>query len=222
MSECQKKKKNELQYHSKSCYVCFYFHSKCIPDVSSAHTEPFHKKARTGFKSYKLAKAACSSLTTSSPWVSLSQPTRYHDLCFITLSTCYCVRPLNGLRYFWALSSEKIQYSLPTRYEAIFFVFDPLNLPWTWLTFSIPQELMLRVGYFAPLLLSNSARLFFCFSGYLDNSAGLNACLSVNWRKHAGTLQPFSRHCKISFGVWFLLRFNLCSFHLRKKNGLTA
>ncbi len=126
---------NELQYHSKSCYVCFYFHSECILDVHPPPHSPFTRILGR----YKLAKAACSSLTTSSPWVSLSQPTRYHDLCFITLSTCYCVRPLNGLRYFWALSSEKMQDSLPTRYEAIF-VFDPQNLPWTWLTFSIPEN----------------------------------------------------------------------------------
>lgn len=86
---------NELQYHSKSCYVCFYFHSKCIPDVNPPPTDPFPKKARTGFKCYKVARAACSSLKTLSPWVSLAQPTRYHEYCFITLSTCYCVRPLN-------------------------------------------------------------------------------------------------------------------------------
>lgn len=153
---------NELQYHSKSCYVCFYFHSQMCPGRSSTPTEPFHKKARTGFKRYKLAKAACSSLTTSSPpWVSLSQPTRYHDLCFITLSTCYCVRPLNGLRYFWALSSEKIRDSLPTRYEAIFFCLWPSEPPMNLV--DLLQELMCCVGYFTPLLLSNSARLFFCF-----------------------------------------------------------
>lgn len=38
-------------------YVCFYFRSKCILDIHPPTTEPFHKKARTGFKSYKLAKS---------------------------------------------------------------------------------------------------------------------------------------------------------------------
>lgn len=189
------------------------------PGRSSASTEPFHRKARTGFKSYKLAKADRSSLTTSSPWVSLFQPTRYHDLCFITLSTCYCVRPLNGLRYFWALSSEKIRDSSPTRYEAIF-VFDPLNLPWTWLTFSISKNSCMRWMFYITFTVKLCKTVLLC-SGYLDNSAGLNACLSVNWRKHASTLRPFSCHCKFSFRglVWLRLTSVLS---ISEQNGLTA
>lgn len=140
----------------------FLFSVQMHPGRSSAPAEPFHKKARTGFKSSKLAKAACSSLTTSSPWVSLSQPTRYHNLCFITLSTCYCVRPLNGLKYFWALSYEKIQDSLPTRYEAIF-VFDP-EPPMNLVDLLHPQELM----YVLDIL-----HHFYCQT--------LRDCSSVSW-----------------------------------------
>lgn len=102
-------KRTTVSFQKLSCL--FLFSLQMYSGRSSSPTEPFHKKARTGFNRYKLAKAACSSLKTSSTWVSLSQPTRYHNLCFITTSTCYCVRPLNGLRYFWALSSEKIQDS---------------------------------------------------------------------------------------------------------------
>lgn len=153
---------NELQYHSKSCHVCFDSHSQMYSGRSSTPTEPFHKKARTGFKLYKLAKAARSSLKTSSTWVSLSQPTRYHDLCSITPSTCYCVHPLNGLRYFWALSSEKIQDSLPTRHEAIF-VFDPLNLPWTLLTFSIPKNSYMCWIFYTTFTVKLCQTVLFCF-----------------------------------------------------------
>lgn len=140
----------------------FWFSLQMYSGRLSTPTEPFHKKARTGFKRYKLAKAAHSSLKTSSTWVSHSQPTQYHDLCFITLSTCFCVHPLKGLRYFWALSSEKMQDSLPTWHEAIFVV-DPLNLPWTLLTFSIPKNSYMCWIFYTTVLLSNSARLFCCF-----------------------------------------------------------
>lgn len=48
--------------------LCLFLISlQMCPGHSSAPTEPFHKKARTGFKHYKLAKTARSSLKTSSP-----------------------------------------------------------------------------------------------------------------------------------------------------------
>lgn len=192
-------KRSAVSFQKLSCL--FWFSLQMYSGRSSTPTEPFHKKARTGFKLYKLAKAARSSLKTSSTWVSLSQPTQYHDLCSITPSNCYCVHPLNGLRYFWALSSEKIQDSLPTRHEAIF-VFDPLNLPWTLLTFSIPKNSYMCWIFYTTFTVK-LCQTVLLFPGYLDNSAGLNACLSVNWRKHASTLQTFSCHCKFSFGVRF-------------------
>lgn len=190
------------------------------PGRSSAPTEPFHRKARTGFKSYKLAKADRSSLTTSSPWVSLFQPTRYHDLCFITPSTCYCVRPLNGLRYFWALFRLR-KYGIPRQ---------PDMRPFLSLTLWTSHELgwpspsprtHVCVGYFTSRLLSNSARLFFCVLVIWTILQGWNACLSVYWRKHASTLQPFSRHCKFSFRglVWLHLTSVLS---ISEQNGLTA
>lgn len=157
---------NELQYHSKSCHVCFDSHSQMYSGRSSTPTEPFHKKARTGFKLYKLAKAARSSLKTSSTWVSLSQPTRYHDLCSITPSTCYCVHPLNGLRYFWALSSEKIQDSLPTRHEAIFCLW-PSEPPMNFVDLLHPQELIYVLDILHHFYCQTLPDCSFLFPGYL-------------------------------------------------------
>lgn len=101
-----------------------------------------------------------------------------------------------------------------------FFVFDLLNLPWTWLTFSIPKELIYVLDILHHSNDQTSARLFLGFCGYLDNSAGLNACSSVSWRKHASTLQPFSCPFYFLFSGFFFSFFALFilhSFHLRTK-----
>lgn len=110
------------------------------PGCSSSPMEPFHKKARTGFKHHRLAETACSSLKTFSPWVSLSQPTRHHDLCSITLSTCYCVHPLNILRYFWVLWSENTGFFANLTWGH--FCLWPSEPPMNLVDLLHPQELM--------------------------------------------------------------------------------
>lgn len=78
----------------------FLFSLQMCPGRLSTPTEPFHKKARTGFKRYKLAKDAHSSLTTSSPWVSLSQPTQYHDFVFHHIEHLLLCPPFKRIKVF--------------------------------------------------------------------------------------------------------------------------
>lgn len=108
--------------------------------------------------------------------------------------------PFKRIKVFWALSSEKILESCQPDMRP----FLSLTL-WTSHELSWPYPSPRThscVGYFTVKTLRDC----FLFSGYLDNSAGLNACLGVNSRKHASTLQTFSRHCKYSFGVRYLPR----------------
>ena len=216
---------NELQYHSKSCSVCFYFHSKCVLDVHPPPRSPFTRRLGLVLK--------------ATNWLRLLAPLFYNLFSLsITLSAYTISRfvfhhtehlllcpPFKRIKVISEpFSSEKTRDSLPTRYEAIFL---SLTL-WTshelgWPSPSPKNSCMCWIFY-TTFTCQTLRDCSFCFPVYLDNSAGLNACLGVNWRKHASTLQPFSRHCKIFFRGLVLLRFFLTSvsFHLRKKNGLTA
>lgn len=153
------------------------------------------------FKGYKLAKALSQPLLLKSHSLSL-----HHDLCFIPVSALP-----NGLRYLWA--PEKIQDSLPTRYEAIFL---SLTL-WTaheliWPSPSPENSCMCWIFF----------TLWDCsvVPGYSFWTI-LQGCLSVNWRKHGSALRPFSRHCRFSF--WGLVWLCLTSvLSISEQNGLTA
>lgn len=134
--------------------------------------------------------------------LSFSQPTHH------TKHLLLCP-PFKRVKVFSALSSEKIWELLPTTHETVF-VFDLLNLPWTLLTFFIPNNQRMCWRFYYQTLQDCSV-LFLLFSS-LDYSARLRACLSVNGRKRASTLQIFTS--------FLLCLTSICS--ISEKNGLTA
>lgn len=91
---------------------------------------------------------------------------------------------------------RKIQDSLPTTWGH--FCVWPSEPPMNFVDLFHARELIYVLDILRHF---NCQTLPDCsfISTYLDSSAGLIACLSVNWRQHARTLQTFSRHCKFSF-----------------------
>lgn len=187
---------------------------------SSIHPPRSPSTRRLGLckkKATNWQRLACSSLTTSSPQVSLSQSSQYHNLGSITLSTCYHVRPLNGLKVSLSPFVWESTGFLANQIWGHFYLW-PSEHPWSRLTFSIPQEL--RVGYFAPLF-HPLCKTVLLVSGYLENSVGLNTCISVKWRKHALPCNHFHTIVNFLLGVWFCFVWPLF-FPSQKRNGLTA
>lgn len=172
---------NGLQYHSKSCYACFYFRSKCILFHPPA-TEPFHKKARTGFKSYKLAKACLLlsyNLFSLSVTLSAYTVSRFGFRHTEHLLPCPPFKRIKGISEPFRLG----KYRIPCQ---------PDMRPFLSLTLWTSHEL----GWPSPSPKNSCTCWIFCttftvklcetvllVSGYLDNSAGLNACLSVKLKK---------------------------------------
>lgn len=190
-------RENELQCHSKKLPCLFLFPLQMCFGLSPAPTKSFLRKARTGFDRTKLAKAACSSLKKNlfylSPTLSAS---RYPDLCFITLKTCYCVRPLNRFKYFWALFVWENTGFFPYRHEAILFCLWPSEPPMNLVDLLHPPRTHICVGFFTTFTVKLRETVLWLPGQFCRVERLLK---SVNWRKHASTLQTFSRHCEFFF-----------------------
>lgn len=121
------------------------------------------------------------------------------------MSTCYCVRSWNGLKYFWARSSENI---LDVRH----FVTDPLKLTWTWST-SIPENSsVLYVGFYC---------LYFCCQSHFVSlfPGKLSRVKRLLWCRLKKSISVPCKHFHVIV-IYLMISFiffNLCSFHVRKK-----
>lgn len=188
------------------------FTPNCVVDSSSAPTEPFHEKARTGFNRSKLAKAAYSSLKTSSTWVSLSLSRPTHTTSrFVFHHTEHLLPcpPFKQIKVFsepFRLRKYRILANQTWGHLFYFFICTlfclwPSEPPMNLVDLLHPQGTHVCVGFYTTSTVKLCETVLW-FSGQFCRVERLLKCKTEE--SMPVPCKHFHRHCEFSFGVYLV------------------